>query len=117
MVKTMDRNDSINLMKHTLSVRTLKNILSALDDDLKVVMASNYGDYTHTTQLVSIDDIALSDAKNIEDSRYSESGSAYYRDEYVEEQYNDELTAAEQVLVLTAPSVAEDDGWEMRSQI
>ena len=55
----MDRNDSINLMKHTLSVRTLKNILSALDDDLKVVMASNYGDYTHTTQLVSIDDIAL----------------------------------------------------------
>ena len=113
----MDRNDSIRLMKHTLTVGKLIDILLPLDDDAPVVLASDFGDYTHTTQLVPIEDVAFIDAKNIEDSRYSQSGSAYYRDEYVEEQYNDELTAAEQVLVLMAPSVKEDDGWEMRSQI
>ena len=107
------RNDSINLAQHTMTVRHLKEVLSRLDDDLPVVLASDYGDHTHTTQLMRIDAVHLIDAKNIEDSGYSESGAAYYRDEYVEEQYDDALTALRQICVIRTPSVNCEDVWEM----
>ena len=107
------RSDSINLAQHTMTVRHLKEVLSRLDDDLPVVLANNYGDHTHTTQLMRIDAVHLIDAKNIEDSGYSESGSAYHRDEYVYGQYDDALTEIRQICVIRTPSCDCEDVWEM----
>ena len=111
----MDRDDSINLMKSTLTVGELKSILGRLDDNLSVVLASDYGDYIHTTELVCIDEVSLINSKHVEDTAYSHSGSCFSREESIEWEYNDELTAAKQVVVLRSPSVTEDDAWEMPS--
>jgi hypothetical protein len=113
MVKTMDRNDSIRLMKNTLTVGKLIDLLLPLDDDSPVVLASDYGDYIHTTQLVCIDEVSVINSRHVEDTRYSDSGSCFSREESIEWEYDDELTAAEQVIVLRSPSVREDDAWEM----
>ena len=108
-----ERHDSINLMNRALTVRELKNILDGLDDNLAVVLASDYGNQTHTTQLMEIEAVHIIDAKNIEDSRYSESGSCFVREEYIEEEYDDHLTVQGQVCVLRTPSVNCEDHWEM----
>ena len=98
------RRDSIELIKRTLTVAELKEILNGLDDHMSVVLANDYGNQTHTTQLMVIDGVHVIATENIDDSAYSESGSCYVVDPDITGQYDDELTSGDSVVVLRTPS-------------
>lgn len=58
----------------TTTVLQLKNLLDDYDDDQLVAFSSDYGDRTHTEQVLPIEGYA--DLKLVGESGYSESGYA-----------------------------------------
>jgi hypothetical protein len=73
------------MLKNTLTIYDLISTLEELRDeygeDTPVVVSSDYGDYTHTEQLLEISEISTTNPKN---SGYSRSGFAF-NDEELEE--------------------------------
>ena len=76
---------------HTLTVKELIEVLENEDQDMPVVFASDYGDYSHTIQVHAID--GKVDEEPIHETAYSRSGWAipnHDRDEYDDEADADE---------------------------
>ena len=98
------RRDSIELIKRTLTVAELKEILNGLDDHMSVVLANEFCEKRQACQLTVIDGVHVIATENIDDSAYSESGSCYVVDPDITGQYDDELTSGDSVVVLRSPS-------------
>lgn len=66
------------LARRTLTVRKLMEMLEDLDGDLPVVISADYGDYCHTMQALSIDEVIECE---VVESGYSGSGYAVPKDD------------------------------------
>ena len=83
----------------TTTVAELRNLLADYDNDQRVAFSSDYGDRTHTEQVLPIEGHA--DLKLIEKSGYSESGWAV-REELpdAEEREMEDFEEPEEILVI-----------------
>lgn len=82
----------------TTTVLQLKNLLDDYDDDQLVAFSSDYGDRTHTEQVLPIEGHA--DLKLVGESGHSESGYAVVDEPDAEERELDDFQEPQEILII-----------------
>ncbi|MCM1260544.1 MAG: hypothetical protein NC222_06275 [Staphylococcus sp.] len=74
----------------TLTVKELIKVLSQYDDDTKVAISCDYGDYFHTEQVIPLQ-FGQEELTSIKETSYSQSGFAVKNDEFVSKQNEEKV--------------------------
>ena len=83
------------LANASMTVRELRELLDGFDDEARVLVAAEYGDYGRTVQALSVEDAVDAEAKEFAlDSGYSRSGVAYVENDDCDAEDDVEQNAA-----------------------
>ena len=104
-MKVYNREDRPRCLEKCMTVGDLRAMLEDFDNDSKVLLTSDYGDYHHTEQALPIESVELLDEdpfRCLATSGYSQSGVA------IQETHNDELDDDYDPSVEHAPAAGND---------
>jgi hypothetical protein len=78
------------LLTNTMTVAQIRAAIKGLPEDTPVVLASDYGDRNHTTQLLSLKDVSKVYSTDLKETGYSETGVALKTEDEQDETRTDE---------------------------